>query len=362
MKIAKYLLTIFFLLLSAFFVFIATQQNEYKISREKEINVEKESIYAYIKDLSTWKDWFDLKDYDKSAILTYNENKNPSLSWKSTTLNGKITITKSIDSDTIFQDILIGKDKHKITWIFTGSNKKTKVSWFMEGENSFKWKLNSFLKSGIDDVYGDFFEKGLNQIEENLTAQLSAFKIADNGIVTRNRNNFIQQKDSCSLDNFQKNSFKIKQGLQKFAKDNSIKTFNTPFIIVKERKKSKNYILYSVCIPIESEILIPEVSKVSVGTFEEYTAYKVTLIGNYTHLEKARKKAEGSILKLDYIIDTNNNFIEVYKVSSEHTKNASKWITELYFPVKKKYIKPIVPYKVPKNDSIKAIVLEEPIQ
>jgi hypothetical protein len=365
MKITKYILTIFLLLFIAFFVFIATQQNDYKISREKEINIGKDILYTYINDFSTWKEWFDLKDYDKSTILTYiakTPSKNPSIAWKSTTLNGKITTSKSVLSDTIYQNILIGEDTHKITWYFTSTDKSTKVNWSMEGKSSFKWKLNSFLKSGIDAVYGGLFEKGLNQIEENLIAELSSFKIIQNGVVTRNANNFIQQKDSCSLDNFQTNYQKIIKNTKQFAKTNNLKTIDLPFIIVHKRNKTSNYIVYSVCISSEEEVLISEGSKITIGYFDNYLAYKTTLLGDYLHLESARKKTEESILKLDYIINTNNNYIEIYKVSSPETKNTSKWVTELYYPIKKKYIKPVETYIAPKKDSIKAIAIEQPIQ
>ena len=365
MKIAKYLLTIFLLLCSAFFVFIATQQNKYKISREKEINIEKEILFNHINDLSTWEEWLELKGYDKSTILSYTAkttNKSQSLTWKSSTLNDKITTTKSVPSDTIYQDIQIGNDKHKITWYFTSNNKSTKVNWSMEGKTSFRWKLNSFLKSGIDDIYGDLFEKGLNKIEGNLTTQLSAFKITQNGIVTRNANHFIQQKDSCSLDNFQTNYQKTVKNTKQFAKTNNLKTTDLPFIIVQERNKSKNYIIYSVCISTEEEILISEGSKITTGYFDNYLAYKTTVTGEYFHLESARKKTEEAILKLDYIINTNNNYIEIYKVGLTETKNASKWVTELYYPIKKKFIKPVETYIAPKKDSIKTIIIEQPVQ
>jgi hypothetical protein len=362
MKVTKYILTIVFLLFIAFMVYIATQPNAYKISREKEIAVSKENTYDYINDFSTWKKWFDLEDYDKSAKLSYSTkpgNNNPSFTWNSSTLNGKITTSKSILSDTLYQDIQIGNSTHKITWIFTSNKNGTKVNWSMEGLNSFKWKLNNFLQSGIDVVYGGLFEKGLNQIEKNLISELNSFKIIQNGILTKNATYFIQQKDSCSLDNLQTNYKKALQNTMQFVKNNSIKTINIPFIIVHERNEIKNYIVYSLCIPTENEILIPIESKIKNGYFDTYIAYKTILIGDYLHLKKARKKTEEAILKLDYTIDTNNNYIEIYKVSLPETKNASKWVTELYYPIKKKFVKPvIITNSSLKKDSIKTNVIE----
>jgi hypothetical protein len=362
MKIIKYIFTIFLLLCSAFFVFIATQKNDYKITRQKEINVEKENLYNYINDFSTWKDWFDLKDFDKSVKQTFTvktSEKNPSLTWKSSTINGKITTIKTIPSDTIYQNILIGDDIHKITWCFTSNNKTTKVNWSMEGKSSFKWKLNNFLKSGIDDIYGGLFESGLSQIEQNLIAELSSFKITQNGIVSKNTSYFIQQKDSCKIDNFLKNYQEIVESTKQFAKTNNFKTINLPFVIINERNNIDNYIIYSVCIATENEILISDENKITSGYFDDYIAYKTTLTGNYIHLESARKKTEKSILESDYVIDTNRNYIEIYKISLTETKNESKWVTEIYYPIKKKYVKPIEIINTdPIKDSTKVLVAQ----
>lgn len=362
MKITKYIFAIFLLLCSAFFVFIATQNNEYNIIRQNEINLEKENIYNYINNFSTWEDWFDLKDFDKSVKQTFTvkaSKNNSSFTWKSSTSNGKITTIKSVPSDTIYQNILIGEDIHKITWCFTSNNKSTIVNWSMKGKASFEWKLKNFLKSGIDAVYGDLFEKSLSNIEQNLITELNSFKITQNGIVSKNASFFIQQKDSCKLDNFQINYQKILESTKQFAKTNNLNTVKLPFVIVYERNIIKNYIIYSVCIATENEILISDENKITSGYFDNYIAYKTTLTGNYSHLQSAQEKTKKAILKSDYVKDTNSNYIEIYKIGLTETKNASKWITELYYPIKKKYIKPIeIMDTTPKIDSIKT----EPIQ
>ena len=56
----------------------------------------------------------------------------------------------------------------------------------------------------------------------------------------------------------------------------------------------------------------------------------------------ARKKAIDELLKLNYLQDNSNKYIEIYKVSLPKVKNPSQWETEIYFPVKKKVIKPTI--------------------
>ena len=73
----------------------------------------------------------------------------------------------------------------------------------MKGKLSFKWKFNALLKNGMDDVFGDIFQKGIDQIEKYLVNELESMKITHQGIITKHATNFIQQKDPCSIDDFQ---------------------------------------------------------------------------------------------------------------------------------------------------------------
>ncbi|WP_320815560.1 hypothetical protein [Flavobacterium sp.] len=358
MKITKYILLLVLLLSVAFVVFIATQPNDYEINREKIITSSKENIFTYVNDFTTWEDWFNLKELDPSTKIDYTtitSGLGTGFSWKSTTSDGKIITTKAHQNDTIYQDFYLNDDVHKICWIFSETPKGTKVNWSMKGKLSFKWKFNAILKNGMDDVYGDIFENGINQIEKYLVNELESMKITHQGIVTKHAANFIQQKDSCSIDDFQLKSKKMLQNMIEFVEDNEIKLTGLPFVIIDKRDENLNYIKFAMCVPVEEEILTTEGSEISGNHFDEFLAYKTTLIGDYKHLKKARNKATEEFTKLNYVLDNSNKYIEIYKVSLPKVKNPSQWVTEIYFPVKKKIIKPVISSPVITEETVNTI-------
>jgi hypothetical protein len=350
MKITKYIFLLLLLFSIAFIVFVATQPNEYEITREKEIAASRDNVFNYINDFTTWEDWFKLKEFDSSCEISYTEGTsgvNSGFSWKSSTSTGKITTTKNVLQDTILQNITIDNEPHTISWFFSDSKKGTKVKWLMKGKISFKWKLKTILQSGIEAVYGNLFEKGINNIDHYLVTELNSVKIIYDGIVTKHAANFIQQKDSCKIEDFQAKSKKMLQNMIEFVETNDISLKGLPFVMVKKKDENKNYIIYSMCVPVEEEILTTEGSEISGGHFDEFLAYKTTLNGDYKHLKKARTKTIEALSKEKYVLDTTFNYIEIYKSSLPKVKNPSQWVTELYFPIKKKVYIPTI-----KTDSI----------
>ena len=343
MKITKYILLLALLLSVAFIVFIATQPNDYEINREKVIAISKDNVFNYVNDFTTWEDWFNLKELDSSTKVDYTtitSGLNAGFSWKSSTSEGKIKTTKSQLNDTILQDFHLNGNIHKISWIFTDTPKGTKVNWSMKGKLSFKWKFNTVLRSGMDKIYGVLFDKGISQIEKYLVNELESIKIIHGGIVIKHATNFIQQKDSCSIENFQLKSKEMLQNMIQFVKSNEIELKGLPFVMIDKRDEKLNYIKFSMCVPVEEEILTTEGSEISGNHFDEFSAFKSTLTGDYNHLKRARSKATEEFTKLNYVLDNNN--IEIYKVSLPKVKNPSQWVTEIYFPVKKKVFKPVV--------------------
>ncbi|WP_430400951.1 GyrI-like domain-containing protein [Flavobacterium sp.] len=360
MKITKYILLLLLLLSIAFIVFIATQPNEYEIKREKMIATSKDNVFNYVNDITTWEDWFNLKDLDPSTSISYTETTsgiNSGFTWNSSTSNGKIKTTEFTLNKSINQDFYLNEELHKISWLFTETNKGTKVNWSMKGKLSFKWKFNALLKNGMDDVFGDIFQKGIDQIEKYLVNELESMKITHQGIVTKHATNFIQQKDSCSIDDFQLKSKKMLQNMIEFVENNEIKLSGLPFVMIDKRDENLNSIKFAMCVPVEEEILTTEGSEISGNRFDEFLAYKSTLTGDYKHLKKARKKAIDELLKLNYLQDNSNKYIEIYKVSLPKVKNPSQWETEIYFPVKKKVIKPTIvnPIEIQTNTELNSL-------
>lgn len=363
MKIIKYIFLLLLLLSCAFIVFVATQPNNYQLHKEKEIASTKVNVFNYVNDYTTWENWFDLKSTDNSTKINFTKKSsgiNAGFNWTSVTTNGILKTVKTVGSDTIYQELNIDNEIHKISWSFTKSKKGTKIDWHMKGQLNFKMKMYQILQSGMDVVYGNLFESGMDRIERHLIAELESINIVHNGIVTKHATNYIRQKDSCSIKSFQANRNKITNSLIAFAKKNKVLNNDVPFIIIEKEDLENDYIIYLVCLPTIDEIVTTEGSQIKGGVLKEFLAFKTTLTGDYAHLKKTRIKSLDEINKLeDYLIDEKINSIELYKTGLPKVKNPSQWVTEIYTPVKLKKIAPVyVPEKIEPSETVKPAVVK----
>ena len=91
-----------------------------------------------------------------------------------------------------------------------------------------------------------------------------------------------------------------------------------------------------MCVPVEEEILTTEGSDISGGHFDEFLAIKTILTGDYSHNQEAWDKTLAYIKKKKLIEDLEGTNIEVYKVSLPKERKPSKWVTEIFVPIKKR--------------------------
>ncbi|WP_164998698.1 hypothetical protein [Flavobacterium sp. 140616W15] len=72
---------------------------------------------------------------------------------------------------------------------------------------------------------------------------------------------------------------------------------------------------------------------------------KTTLKGDYSHTKQAIEKATAYINNQKLSPDLNWSHLEIYSVSKFEIANPSKWVTEIYYPVKPKVV-PVEPHVV----------------
>lgn len=332
MKILKYIFLLLALLSVAFLVFVVTQPSEFSISRTKQIKISKEVVFDFITDStlsSYWSPW----EHNQAVFSNI----------------------KSVHEDSLSQTLVLNHQENESFFKLKTSEKGTMVTWNLKGNLDFKLKLESILSGGVDRVLGKQLEKGLVNIENYLVKELNTFTVAVNGVVTKQATNYIQQIDTCKASDFQKKSKEMLQNMLSFVKKNEIRVTGLPFIDYKNRKNSNGTIVFAMCVPVEEQILTTEGSEISGASFEEFLAVKATLTGDYSHSEKAWKKALDFVKKSQVNVDETGHYIEVYRVSLPNERKPSKWITEFYLPVKQKVVnkpKPISQPKVVKPDTI----------
>lgn len=318
MRILKYILLLLLLLSVAFVVFVATQKGDYKIVRSKEIKIAKDVVFTFVTDSSSYQDW------------------SP---WKSDEANFKnIKITPN---DSLAQNIILSEIKNESLMRFQKTKNGVLITWEMKGNLDFNLKLLSVLQGGVENVIGDKLEEGLENIDTYLVKELKTYNIKINGLVTKHMTNYIQQIDTCSIADFQKVSKSMLQNMMSFVEKNEIEILGLPFITYESISTNDKEIIFAMCVPVEEEILTTPGSEISGGHFDEFLAVKTTLTGDYTHRKEAWNKARNYVRKNKLAEDSfNGKFIEVYKVSLPKERKPSKWVTELYVPVKKKVSAP----------------------
>lgn len=294
-------------------VFVATQQSDYKVMRSKEIKVTKDIVYNLVSDSASLIDW------------------NP---WQKDEADFKNI--KLVFGDTIMQKISVSGEKNESFMRFQKTKKGTLISWELKGKLDFNLKLRSVLQGGVENVLGDKLEDGLNNIDTYLVKELSTYNIKIHGLVNKQATNYIQQIDTCSFADFQKVSKTMLKNMIAFVEKNDIAIIGSPFITHQTWDKKAKTTIFSMCVPVEEEILTTSGSEISGAHFDEFLAVKTTLTGDYSHNIEAWNKSINYINQKKLIKDTQGLNIEVYKISLPKERKPSKWVTEIYIPVKKR--------------------------
>lgn len=330
MRILKYILLLLLLFSVAFAVFVATQPGDYKIVRSKEITISKDILFNFVADttaLSDWSPW----GQNEARYNKYN----------------------LISNDTISQEIIVNDKINTSLFQFEKTKKGTLVTWTMQGKMGFKEKIFNTLQGGVHNVIGNKLVDGLKNIDDYLIKELATYSIKIEGLVTKHATNYIQQIDTCNVADFQKTSKAMLQNMLSFVEKNEIKINGLPFIVYENRNTANNQTIFAMCVPVEEEILTTEGSEISGGHFDEFLAVKTTLVGDYSHNKEAWQKTNAYIKSKKLVKDETGKQIEIYKVSLPKERKPSKWVTEIYIPVKKKIYRP----KVIKTETVEPITI-----
>lgn len=328
MKILKYIFLLLLLCGIAGFVFIATQPGVYSITKSKEINVTKDVVFDFVNDYQNWNLWNSDIDSTSSKELFSENSKTYTIN------NGNESIIyetlEVFNKDSISQKLTQDKLTHNLVWKFKPTQKGTLLSCTMKGTMTLKQKVFSVLQGGAENYLGDNLQKDIVNIEKYLTNQLNNFNIKINGLVTKEGTLFIRQIDSSSTKHYGSIARSKIANLIDFAKEIEINYTEKPFVIFDNIIKSK----FSICLPVKEEIITSEGSDTEGGELFEFKAVKVTLTGDYSHLNKAKEEAYKYIEKNKLVEDTTGTYIETYIVYPSKEKQPSKWVTEIYIPVK----------------------------
>jgi effector-binding domain-containing protein len=341
MKIIKYILLLIVLLSVGGSIFVATQKSDFKIVKFKVINSQKASVFNYINDYRNWENWYAWENDTSETHLIYSNKSSgvgSSYQWTGNGDNVYSTTIFAKENDSIVQKIDFNGANSEITWQFKDTIGGTKVTCISKGEIPFMFKINAFLNGGIEKVIGSKLEKSLVNLDRSLDFELNTFSIKPNGVVIKKGGYYLEQTINCKISKLTHNFRIIIPSLIHFTKQNNIQQNGNPFVLYNSYDIEKGISNVSVCIPIKTRIFTSTGSDIICKELEAYTAYKTSLIGDYSHRDEAWKKATKFVLKNKEIPNKTIPIMEIFTNGFNGEKRPSKWETAIYIATQSNYI------------------------
>lgn len=336
MKIAKYIILLLLLICGTVSVFIATKDGSYFIQKSKIIDVSKDLVYKYVADKSNW------------------DSINP---WKKDSF--KILNQENVAPESMTYTVLLNEVENELKLELRDTlNKKTVAIWSTKGKQSFKDKLLSVIGRGTKNDFEDRFEEALTAINNTLTREINTFSIKVNGFVKRDTIFYIQRPIVSTKEEIPN---KIKSNLpylQQILSSTGTASNGSPFIVYHSKDSLKNKFVYSIAIPVKSKIYTSQDSDIITGQINPSSTIKATLTGNYQHKMEAIKQLQEYMVKNGLEISDRYKEIEVITKNALTDRSASKWVTEIYLPVRPKAVvrKPVVTKPINSDSITKAII------
>ena len=337
MRIFKYLFLLFLLAIFASMVYVATLKGNFEVERSIVINSPRTTLFNYINDFRNWETFGSWKKEDPGMIFNYPKNTvgaGGSYSWSGNGSEGEMKTTSVITNQFIRQKMNYNGTDGIVTWQFTDTTSGTKVSCRIKGTMSFKFKITSIFSGGAAQVFGAMYEKSLANLGKTIDYEMKTYKIKVDGAIKKSGAFYLKQTITSKISNVPYNlRILIPKMIHFFAK-NKLVMYGKPFVIYHTYDTANGITKLSVCIPVKEEIRTTEESEITSGLLYPFSSVKTTLTGDYSHRKEAWDKT------IDYI--RNNNLtqnievpkIEVYTKNMVQVANPSKWITEIYIPIK----------------------------
>jgi hypothetical protein len=351
MRILKYLFLLLLLSLVALSVFVATQKGAFSVERSLVINSPKAAVFNYVNDYRNWEDFGSWMVEDPEIKMTYPQKTvgiGSSYSWDGKNGNGDMQTIFVKENDSISQKMNYDGTVSDVSWKFKDTIGGTKVTWKTAGKMSFSLKVYTALNGGIDKIIGRMYEKSLVNLDKKLDYEINTYSVKVDGIVKKLEAFYLKQIFTSKISDVTKNTRVIFPKLIAFCTKNNIEMNGKPFVIYHTYDVAKGITKLSFCVPIKQPIFTSEGSDIISGKLENFEALKTTLTGDYSHTNKALEKAAQYSTTNRLILDAKFSHVEIYSIGKAEIKNPSKWITEIYYPIKHKVVAVVPTAIIPK--------------
>ena len=337
MRIIKYLFLLSLLAIFATTVYIATLKGDFEVERNIVIKSPITTVFNYVNDFRNWETFGSWKKEDASMKFNYPKNtvgKGGSYTWSGNDGEGEMKTTAVVMNRVIRQKMNYSGTEGIVYWKFKDTLGGTKVSWRVKGIMSFRFKVNSIFTGGAGQVFGAVYEKSLANLGKTIDYEMNTYKIKVDGAVKKSGTYYLKQTITSKISNVPSNlRILIPRMIHFFAK-NKLVMYGKPFVIYHTYDMGNGITKLSVCIPVKEEIFTSDVSEITSGLLLPFSSVKTTLTGDYSHNKEALDKTIDYIKKNNLSQNTDVPRIEIYTKNMLQVANPSKWITDIYIPIK----------------------------
>lgn len=353
MRIIKYLFLLFLLSLVALTIYIATQKGDFTVESSKVISSPRATVFNYVNDYKNWPKFSSWISEDSSIQSSFSPAANgsgSSFSWQGSNAIGTIETLYTKQNDSIVQKMEFNETSSNVYWSFKDTVGGTKVTWKSVGKMNFMLKVNSFFNLGTKNTLSKVYDKSLANLDKNLDFENSTYAVKINGIVKKLETFYLKQSFTSKISDITRNANVVFPKIITFCKQNNIVQNGRPFIIYHTYDTIKDLTKVSFCIPIKDQIFTSEGSEILSGKLVAFDALKTSLTGNYTYKNKALAETAAYSKAKNILTGSTFTHLEIFTKGKNETLSPSKWLTEIYFPIKPKVIAPV--YKRVVRDSL----------
>ena len=339
MRILKYLFLLLLLSLVALSIFVATQKGDFTVERSKVINSPKPAVFNYVNDFKNWGDFGSWATEDPEMKITYPQNtigKGGSYSWEGKDGNGDIKTIFVKENDSISQKMNYDGTASDVFWSFKDTVGGTKVTWTTKGKMSFLFKIYSAFNGGAEKIIGGMYEKSLANLDKILDYEINTYSVKVDGLVKKPETFYLHQTFTSKISNVAKNYKIVAPKIITFCKKNNLVITGKPFILYHTYDLVNGLAKISICVPIKNQIFTSEGSDLYSGKLEAFEAVKTTFTGDYSHRDKALDKTKQYFNTKRLAPNEAFSHLEIHLMDKTEIKNPSKWVTEIYYPIKSK--------------------------
>jgi len=343
MKIFKYLLFLLLIFIIGASIYIATKDGKFQLEQKEMINAPQEVVFNEVNDFTTWKNWEPWSQETDDMIINYGEKtsgEGASYSWSSEEMGeGEIETLKSNPHTSIDQKITFktpfGESTSEIYWEFIKQGDSTMVTWGMKGEQSFMEKAAFvFQEESMNEMMKPMFVKGLDNLEQVIKEKMETYSVNIDGVTQHGGGYYMYVTTASKISQVSERMNKMIGEVQNYMTVNNIEIIGNPFVLYNQWNEDAGTAIYSAAVFTPSEVITPAESTVLNGYMPNQRTLKTTLKGDYDNLKEAWDSSYSYIEDNGLEADNNAQPFEVYITGPKENANPSKWITNIYIPLK----------------------------